>query len=494
MRLFASGRAPQGSHFLQAFLIPQAYAFSTFYALRHLLSFPWAWYAPYLVLLGLGSTLVSAWMRRQLMPGWRRLYFWAVLAAGLWAVNGWFLTGSLGLSGSLLLGWGISLALSYFSWWYMAQLRGRARLWAHLRPYQGEDLRARARDYQEDANFTPANRAKLIGLLRVLTAVQVALAFGFWQPDSLARAGLWLVALVNLEALYRAYRQEMEWLSLGHRLRLDQGLTRALSVLLLSTLALVLAGWLADRVPRYDWGYQAEPPAPRPVYEPVPQPRQNIYDVPTPRPELPGWVLTLRAWIFPAIGKVLEWSVRYGLPVLVAVLVIVPGLRLLREVRWRPRELWGALVRRWLRFLHFWRSLWAVVRKRPPPEPLVFYPTNREIWLRELRQSQQSRRRRPHNQLVRGFLLLLDVGQDLGVSYRQGMTTRAYLNALGVVLSGQGLALERLADLLDAGFFRPTPLDAHEVAEWKSRLFTVLDAARRARHNSAHDHSTQNPQ
>ncbi len=492
MRIFQSGRAPQGSHFLQAFLIPQLYLFSTVWALNRWLDLPWTWYAPYLIVLGLASALISGWMRRRLLPGWRRAYFWLLTAALLYAFNGWFLTGSLALSGPLLMGWIISLALAFFSWWYMAQLRGRARLWAHLRAFQGEELRVRARDYQEDANFTPANRARLIGLTRVLTAVQLALALGLWQEDALLRVGAWLLIQINLESLFRAYRTEMEWFSLGHRIRLQQGLHRAVIVLLLSGLALGLALSITAWVPRYDWNYQQQLPPPRVVADPVPQPRQNIYDLPQVKPELPGWVISLRTWFFPLLGRIMEFIIRWGLPLALGLVIVVPGLRLLAQVRWRPREFVLALRRRWLEFVYFWKKLWAAIRKKSPPEPLIFYPTNREIWLKEFRQAHRTRRKRPDNQLVKGFLLLLDVGQDLQVAYRQGMTTRHYLYLLQAVLPGCGAHLQRLADLMDAGFFRPTPLDSRELAQWRDLLFKVLDAARKARHNRLHDHSTQN--
>jgi hypothetical protein len=494
MTLFRSGRAPQGSHFLQAFFIPQLQIGFVLWTLRDRLTLPWAWYPLFLACLGIVSTFLASWMRRQLLPGWRRFYMGFLVVAFLYVFNGWTLTSGLGLSAQLLIGWGFSLAVTSFSWWLMSQLRGRARLWYYLKPYQGEDLRVHARDYQQDANFTPANRAKLIGLLRLFMAIQIALALWFWDSFSLIRIGFWLMVQVNLEALYRFYRTEMEWLSLGHWIRLDQGVLRLGLVLALSFVALAIALNVTPYIPRYEWNYQTEPQPPAIVTEVAPQPRQNIYNLPVPKLEPPGWVLQLRSWLLINLGRLLDILIRWVIPIILVLMVILPLIHLLQQARWRPRNFWLSLQRRWASFVYFWKNLWALFRKKPPPEPLIFYPSNREIWLQEMKNAPKSKRHRPNNQLVKGFLLLLDVGEDLKVLYHRGMTTRFYLGLLKGVLPHHEKNLDQLSDIMDAGFFRLEPLRTEELETWKKVLFVVLDAARKARHNSEYDHSTKNSQ
>lgn len=491
MRIFPPGFEPQGSHFLQATLLPLIHLGFFLYALRHRLDLPWAWYPVFLAGVAALASMAGGFLTRHRHPAWWRTWGTTVAVVALYAVNGLALTGTLALSARLLIGWGLSCFAMGLALWITRQLGGRSRLWAHLRPYQGEELRVRCRDYEEEANFTPANRAKLIGVLRVLTAAQVALAWGLWEPDSWLRIVFWLVLQVNLEALYRAYRAEMEWFSLGHRVRMEQVLARAGLVVTLSLGALVLATTVIPHLPRYHWEFRPDAPPPRQLVERAPQPRQNVYGVPTPPPTLPEWWVSLRGWLIPTVNAFLAFLAQWGVPILLLLALLLPAIHLARSVRWSRPRLGLALWRRWAELVRFFRGLSRMARRRPSPEPLVFYPTNREIWLQELRESRRRSRKRPSQALVRGFLLLLDAGEKLDVRYRRGMTTRAYLEALVAVLPSCRAELGELADLMDAGFFRAEPLNAEEERRWRQRLLFVLDAARKARHNQIHDHPAQ---
>lgn len=494
MIIFAGARSPQGSHFLQAFFLPLLYTSFLALTAQRYLPLPWGLWVE-MGVLALVATLTSAGLQRRRQQTWAPYYLAGLGVVLLYVLNGWLFTGSFALSGILVVTWLFSLFQVFASAWFARQLTGRARLWYHLRSYEGEELRVHARDFQEEANFTPANKMALTSYLRLMTLLAMAAVLGVWGPAYYGLLGFWWVLLISMEGLYRSYRTEMEFYSLGHRISLPWSALR-----LATGLALALGAWsaasaVADFVPHISWGVSSYTPAP-PAPEPVPVERAPIMpSSPISDTALPQWLLFLPRIFGPIWNGLLAFFASWGIPILALLLIVIPGLRLLRALRLRPRALRLALLRRWFGFLDFFRRLWAAFRRKPPPEPLFVALSNREAWLQESRAARaaQKKSRHPSSPLVQGFLLLLDLGEELRVVYRRGSTTAEYLLQLSYELPDQTTLLAKISSLLDAGFFSGRSLSHEERKTWTRLMRLVLDAGRKARHNSDHDHRTKNP-
>ncbi len=481
MRIFRAPHPPQGSHFLQSLLLPLTY--TSFSALTVHLYFP---LPPgifiQLPILALLATIMASMTRRRRQQRWVTAYLWVISIIVLYLLCGLVYTGSLALNPILLLTWALSILQTATSSWFTHQLTGRARLWYHLRGLVGEELRNHARDFQEEANFTQANQSKLTGFFRVMTLwVSLSLVF-LWGTSWYYLIPIPLILQINFEALYRFYRTEMELFSLGHRFLLGWTVGRIITALFLSFAALGLSLYLAGHLPYFSWGGTSKelPPAeipPQPLPSLQTQPL-NIMDF------IPSWFKPMDNGVIVWLGNLFRQISFILVPIFLALLILVPAWLILRGIRLKPRAFRLFFVRRWYALINFFRVFWALLRRKPPPIPLSVEMTNREIWLAENKtEPAKGRKKSSNHPLIKDFLLLLDLGEELKVPYRRGSTTNEYLTLLAEKLSEVQQPISRLSNLLDAGFFRKTPLSFDEKKLWHRILPGVLDAGRKARHN-----------
>lgn len=468
-------RAPQGVHLALAVGIS-----STFWNLT------WFWLTGSglgwpMVSLGLAYTLVLAfwapWRQRTHQGPLLKFWFWVVatllLYGALALVEGrpWPLTFALDGFHSLWFAEGFLQGQLAALW--AGQLASRARLYHLIEGVApGKSLEDRVRDFQLDADFSKSNEATLSASLGILASLAVVMAtfspFGSGGL-SVALAAAFLAACLLVGVLLRLYRREMEALMYGRRLTLAEKLSPlGWSVVLLVAAGLGAWGLVLLGGPWVDWNALLQGqhrPLPPPPQESSPEPL--VLPAPEGQDLRPAVLVTLLEIIFrfKNIFTVVEWAIRaatWATPVAVLAFLVWPLARWLMS---GGRETKGLGRRWWAQLGAQWRAFWAVLThwwRRPGSVVVPLTPSsNAREWVRSLFRRPVGGLRVPYPEVVEAFLSLVRWAEPL-TSYRQGETTREYLDRLVVLVPTEAGSLVRIRDLLDQELFGPRGLEASD--------------------------------
>jgi hypothetical protein len=387
-----------------------------------------------------------------------KLWFWVVPTLGLWA--------AMTQAGSPVLWFGVAFVEGQLAVLWAGQLASRARLFRLLDGVpEGPQLEEKFRDLQLDANFSRGNHAALSSSL----VVMAVLAVGFAAVSRVPGPGTGIVLAVFLTGcqllgvLLRLYRREMSALIYGHRFNWTDKLAPLGWSLLLAGLAaagawalLCLGGpWLdfSNLVPNSGQLSVPEVPA---------TPARPLDTGHTGDPRLLV-LLTLLALIFrlQRIGQVVTALIQFALWCLPWAVVAFLLWPVVRWVLGGGRETRG-LLRRWKRLLRaqvaaFVRTLRAWWDGASPgPAGTLVRGTGARDWFESLRG--QPSRRRPYPAVVNAFLSIVRWAEPF-IAYRQGETTREFLDRLAAAVPNRASELALVRDGLDQELFGPQGLD-----------------------------------
>jgi hypothetical protein len=389
--------------------------------------------------------------------------------------------GPLGFTGAFLL---IFQSLSSAFW--QGQLYPRSRIFQVIRGVPDHDLRRTVRDYHDDAAFSQGNSRFLIGYLAMVIAFElILLSLSLTErPEPLVLMILFLegMGVLLLAALFRNYREEMELLTRGSRVRLRQRLMRLLGSAGLILLAasyvpfLPLDGIWVQGPGAEAWENFETPPL---IEQQELQAVSDEVQDGVRQGERGGFLQFTFEWL-DRIGAFFQYLWALIVPfipwtILLIFLFIV--LRYLASLQWS----WKALlvgIRRLIRQIGRWiRSFGKKSQEHEGVYGLNALGNQEAVeeWLKLLTKKRpKSVDEKTWSQVVQAFFRIMAWGQTRNIPYRQGQTTREYLKEIKVQYPPLNTALDTLRDGIDSVLFGGKNFQKGEKHAFRLALKDVL--------------------
>ncbi len=419
----------------------------------------------------------SSWRLRTHQGTALRLWLWLVFTLTLWALmsvlEGLPWPRTFDAQGLHPLWFAVAFVQGHLAVLWAGQLASRGRLFQLIEGLpEGPVLEERVRDFQLDADYSQANHATLSASLVVLGVTALVLGVvaspqSSGLSSSVVAAFLVLCLLVGV--LLRTYRREMQALMYGHRFSLADKWGPLAGSALLAVLAglgawalLGLGGPWFD-LSRFLPGAPSVPTVDGLLKVPVPA------ELSSPQGDYRLAVLvTLLALILQThrLGLVVAFVLTvllWAAPWAAVAFLVWPLVRWLLSGGSQTRGLlgtWVRLLRAQIQaFLQALRRWWG----GPPEREGTLSPsqTGARDWLLSLLGRPVPGRRAPYPEVVEAFLSLARWAEPVTV-YRQGETTREFLDRLATVLPEHQADLVLARDLLDRELFGPQGLGDQE--------------------------------